>query len=345
MRRTSALVSSAAVVAVLSAGLAGCAASPDDVSACTPLLASGDASSLVTATGELGTEPEVEVPAPLVSQTGQRTVLEKGEGLVAKVGMTVDFDFTAYDGKTGTKIGATAYAPAAAAARMRADGKISATQEAPSPLARALVCAQPEQRFVVTAPAADFAELNLAQFGIAEQQTVIVVADVRNVFLGKADGVNQLPQDGMPVVVTAPDGTVGLTIPSGLTAPSVTRIETVKLGSGAKLREGDKVVVGRAVWAWPTDGSELSQAESTWEPGRSPATLELTEDPTGAKGVSPALYRALLGAPVGSQLLVVVAPDDNYTEANALPSGTTADDTLIYVIDVLGIEPSADTPK
>ena len=42
----------------------------------------------------------------------------------------------------------------------------------------------------------------------------MVVIDVTAAYLGKADGFNQLPKDGMPTVVTAVDGTPGITVPA-----------------------------------------------------------------------------------------------------------------------------------
>src|SRR5690606_18829382 len=109
VRRTSALVSSVATVAMLSAVLAGCAASPDDVDACTPLIASGDTSELVTATGEVGSMPTVDVPAPLVVGDAQRSVLTAGSGLVAQDGMTVDYDAVLLDATSGAVLQATSF--------------------------------------------------------------------------------------------------------------------------------------------------------------------------------------------------------------------------------------------
>ncbi|PZQ91647.1 MAG: hypothetical protein DI534_01365 [Leifsonia xyli] len=330
MRRNSALVSSAAIVVALSATLAACSATPGDVSACAPGLASGSASSLVTATGKVGSEPKVEIPAPLVSKTAERSVLEKGAGLVAEQGMTVDTDLAVYDGATGTKLGTTAY-DAASPLRMRAGIRTSEEQKSPGILAKALLCAQPGQRLAVTGDWKDV-ELNLSQFGLAEGQTIVVVVDVRNVFLGKADGVNQLPQDGMPVVVTAPDGTVGVTVPSGIKPPTADRTSTIKLGSGPKLALGDGAVLQVAVWSWPSDG-ELSQTSSTWKLGTMPTTLTLTDQ--GDQAIPAAFLDSLVGIPVGSQVLAVLPP----------AAGATTKDATIYVIDVLGITSSAATGK
>lgn len=75
MRRIPALVSSAAAVSLLAVGLTGCASAPDDISACTPLLPSGDTSALITATGEVGSEPSTDFATPLLSGEAERDVL------------------------------------------------------------------------------------------------------------------------------------------------------------------------------------------------------------------------------------------------------------------------------
>ncbi len=320
MRRTPALVSSVAVVAVLSAALTGCAASPDDVTACEPMLAPGNASSLVTATGDVGTAPRVTIPTPLVSTQAQRSVLEHGEGLVARVGMIVDFDAAVYDAATGELLDKTTF-DGTQGVRYRAGVETSAQQEQPPSVAQALVCAQPGQRIVLTTTVAETG-LNI---GADPESSLVFVIDVQDVFLGKADGVNQLPKDGLPVVVTAPDGSVGITVPSGIQAPSEYRTATIKLGAGAKLAKDDLAVLQLASWSWPLgDDAEVTQKSSTWDAGRTPSTLELTDE--GDLALPAELLDALVGLPVGSQLLAVVPPADGATEAT------------VFVIDVLGIQ-------
>jgi peptidylprolyl isomerase len=304
---------------MLSAVLAGCAASPDDASACTPLIASGDASELVSASGEVGTKPTVDVPAPLVVQDSQRSVLVKGSGLVAQEGMTVDYDAVLVDADTGDVVQQTSFDGTAHPTRANDRGAMYA----------AMVCAQPGSRIALTS--------TIGESGLAGPQasdedlkrSLVIVIDVHGVYLGKADGFNQLPADGMPVVVTAPDGTVGITVPSGIDVPTADRTSTIKLGSGAKLAEGDAAVVQLAVWSWPGDGSEVSQKSTTWD--SNPSVVTLTTE--GAQGLPQTVVDALVGTPVGSQVLIVMAPTSD------------SPDATVFVVDVLGIRPPSDSAK
>lgn len=332
MRRIPALVSTAALATVLAASLVGCSSGPStDVDSCTPLFAPGDASSLVKATGQVGSAPDVDFPAPLVSKTPERSVLEEGEGMVATTGMTVDFDASIFDATTGEQLLATKY-DGTQGVRYRA-GASSADGTEPGSLSEALVCAQPEQRVAVTSTVLE-SGLDFSSVGLGDDDSVVFVVDVQAVYLAKADGANQLPQDGMPNVVTAPDGTPGITVPAG-DPPSDTRSSTIKAGSGDAIVDGDNAVINLSIWVWPTDGSEISQPYTSW--GKTPLTQPVADDPTGQAGVPKGVYDALVGAKVGSQVLVVVAPDDSFSEG-AWPSGTQAGDTLVYVIDVLGIQ-------
>jgi len=331
VRRIPALVSTAALATVLAASLVGCSGPSTDVDSCTPLFTPGDASSLVEATGEVGSAPKVDFPAPLVSKTPERSVLEDGSGIVATTGMTVDFDASIFDATSGEQLLATKY-DGSQGVRYRAGASTSADAE-PGSLADALVCAQADQRIAVTSTVLE-SGLDFSSVGLGDDDTVVFVVDVQAVYLAKADGVNQLPQDGMPNVVTAPDGTPGITLPAG-DPPSTTREATIKAGSGAALADGDNAVINLSIWVWPTDGSDIAQPYTSW--GKTPVTQPVAEDPTGQAGVPKGVYEALVGAKVGSQVLVVVAPDDSFSDG-AWPSGTKAGDTLVYVIDVLGIQ-------
>jgi peptidylprolyl isomerase len=304
---------------MLSAVLVGCAASPDDVSACTPLIASGETSELVSATGKVGTKPTVDVPAPLAVTSSERTVLTAGSGLVAQKDMTVDYDAVLLDAETGEAVQATSF-----------DGTAHPTRaDARGAMYEAMVCAQPGSRIAVTATLGDsgLAGPNATEKDL--ERPLVIVLDIHGVYLGQANGINQLPADGMPVVVTAPDGTVGITIPSGIAIPDTDRTSTIKLGSGPKLAEGDTAFIQLASWTWPADGSGAAQQSSTWD--SNPQVITLTAE--GEQGLSQALLDDLVGLPVGSQLLSVRAPSGDSTDAT------------VVVIDVLGIRPPSDTAK
>ena len=81
MRKTAALIVTFGMLAALTAcsGTAG-------AEGCDSPITSGGASSVVTATGELGAEPKVDFPTPVVTQKTQRTQLLPGDGPALQMG-------------------------------------------------------------------------------------------------------------------------------------------------------------------------------------------------------------------------------------------------------------------
>ena len=278
---------------VLTAGLlTGC--SGDLFGGCTPVFQPGDASSTVSASGEIDESPAIEFPTPLIPDGVERSVLLRGEGDPVAEGDTVRLELTMIDASSDEVIAE--------------GGATIAANDAYLGLGESLVCATPGTRLAVVGDPADL--------GLNAAAPVVVVIDVEEVFLGKANGVNQLPLDGMPTVVTAVDGTPGIAV--GYAAvPDEARTSTIKAGGGATVEGGDTVIFHGRSWSWAADGDPSIGELDTWARFQ-PQTLEIddaSEEP---------VVQALEGAKVGSQLLVVVPGAD---EAPA----------TIFVLDVLGI--------
>jgi hypothetical protein len=294
----------AVVAAVLVAGaLTACSGVSIDGD-CDPAFGPGDASSIVTASGDVGDSPAVEFPTPLISDDVERSVLVAGSGEPAAPGSTVLFDIVSFVGATGEAAAESTTALAAADDRKLALGE-------------ALACATPGSRIVLTGPA----EQIDAQYA-GTTDTLVAVIDVTSVFLGKANGVNQLPQDGMPTVVTAVDGEPGITS-TYLVAPSEPRTATIKAGGGAVVEEGDLVAFHARSWSWTPGGTTSVGSIDSWSTGQ-PFVLEPTADSMAGQQE---LADAILGAKVGSQVLVVIPGADESAAAT------------VYVFDILGIVP------
>lgn len=270
---------------------------------CDPVFDSGDASSIVTATGDVGGAPDVEFPTPLISDEVQRSVVAPGSGEAAEAGATIVYSYAYFVGETGEALTDSAAAVSSADERDLAFGE-------------ALECTTPGSRIVITGPA----EQIDAQYA-GNTETLVVVVDVLDVFLGKANGVNQLPQDGMPTVVTAVNGEPGITL-TYQEAPGEARTSLIKAGGGATTAEGDQVVLNVRLWSWPAGvgSTPVLQSGDTWASG-TPSVVDLSPEVI----TSEALYAAIEGAKVGSQLLVVI------------PAETDGGDASVFVIDILGI--------
>lgn len=306
--------------ALLTATLAGCTAIPG-FGGCTPIHPEGGASSLVTADGALGSSPDVEFPTPLVAKSPQVSVIEAGDGELVESGAQAEITLTTLFGADGQDV-----------TGQLQSGLIAAGTEG-QVLSEALVCAHVGDRLaLVSSSALAFGEGGGAQFNLEDDDTVVMVLDVTGVYLGKADGFNQLPQDGMPTVVTEVDGTPGVSTLLQ-TPPASTRSSVIKAGDGAVVRAGDQLIAQYSIFTWPESG-QPEFVGGSWDRGAQ--ILPLTEE----TGIPQGWLDAVVGQRIGSQILVVLAPGDGSFSEESAPAGVDA--TYIVVVDLLGIQDSGD---
>jgi hypothetical protein len=321
----------AAIITVgLVASLSACASGGAASGPCTPTATSGDASSLVTATGKAGSTLDVSFPTPLITRGLEVSTVSEGHGRTLYPGEIGDFHVTAVNATTGKTID-VGLKPTDLLRRTA--GKASKTT---GPFGKIIECATVGSRLAATMTIASAFGAGGSGQGLGEKDTVVLVVDLVRGFIGRADGVPQLAENGMPAVVLAPNGQPGISVPAE-SPPKKTRIAALKLGDGAKVKKDDLVVAHSTAIVWGADA--VLEDTSTWTSGV-PSTLVVSDDRTGAgAGVLPGLAKALTGARVGSQLLVVVPPGkDSFDDSATLPAGVAAGDTLVYVIDVLGIQ-------
>jgi len=293
--------------ALLTASLAGCAAIPG-FGGCDPVYQPGEASDLVTADGSF--------PTPLVSKTPEVSLIEAGDGALVRAGDQVDYTFARFLGKDGQDLSGET-----AAGRIAAGVDDDAVSEA-------LVCAHVGDRIALTSTIAQ-AYGEGSGGSLSDDDTIVVIIDIEAAFLGKADGINQLPQDGMPTVATEVDGTPGITVPAEA-PPAASRSSVIKGGDGATVKDDSTAVVHYSFWTWPAaEGDEPALVESSWTE-HTAQNLQLAQVPSD-------LRDAISGQKVGSQVLLVLAPGEGSFPADAAPPAG-ADATYIFVIDLLGIQ-------
>lgn len=190
-----------------------------------------------------------------------------------------------------------------------------------------MMCATEGSRIVGAIPATDLSEAAASNLGLDEGTSAVVVLDLQKVYLGAANGVPQYnDRRGMPSVVLAPNGAPGLIIPTSA-PPTDLAVEVLKKGDGPVITADDSVRIHYTGVTW----ADREVFDSTWEKGASTA---VTPD-----GVVPGFAQALEGQTVGSQILAVIPPDLGYGDqaSGSIPAGST----LVFVIDILGIDPPA----
>lgn len=313
MRRTPVLLAVAALAAV---GLTGCASAGAD-SCVAP--AAGDLPDLVEVSGPVAAQPEVSVRTPLhVAQT-EVAVVEQGEGTpITTQTQLALVDLTVYSGERGDSLVATRYADDIAS--IPSVSQIGTTFPT---LAADLRCAAEGSRVVVALAPDDIPEETASGLRLVPGESLVLVVDVRKVYLPKADGADQFSErHGLPTVVRAPDGRPGIIVPDA-TAPEELVVQTLKRGDGAEVTGEAPVRVAYTGVVWDT----RTVFDSTW--GAEPVSLTLDR-------VVPGFAAALDGQTVGSQVLVVIPPDQGYGDRQQ--GGIPAGSTLVFVIDILGID-------
>jgi hypothetical protein len=298
VRKLASIIASAGVLVSLSA----CAAAPSTFADCGP---SGNAA-LVTAEGTFGADPSATFPTPLVSTTPETAEIRPGDGQAVTAGGVAYGAVSIYDGETGEPVGGDS--------PIIGVSILAGTVGYVYPFADALACAEVGARVVTTGTAAQlFGE---GALGLDPEATLVVITDINDAFLGRADGVDQIAQSGMPAIVLAPNGQPGFTFPED--APAEYRADLLKKGDGAVAEDGDNVVLHYSVIEW--GATALTQSSWTGDSG-APAILALDGADTAGTVFSAQIKDAIVGQSVGSQLLIVVPGEQ----------------TLVYVIDVLGI--------
>jgi len=310
-----------AVLSLAAVGLSGC--SLPGASGCTrPGVPDQDVMDLVSVSGDFGAEPSVEIYTPFHTEetSFQDDVTGDGNTIISDAQL-IDADVTLFSGKTGEVVVSTVDDADTALVL-----PISRWIEVFPEIGDALHCATEGSRVVVALPPGGVEAETAASNGVAEDESTIAVIDLHKVYLSKADGsLVYNTGRGLPSVVRAPDGRPGVTIPDG-EAPTELATQTLKKGDGPVVTGDTPVRLHYTGVLW----DDKTVFDTTWD--GEPASLTVD-------GVVPGFAQAIEGQTVGSQVMVVVPPDQGYgTEAQG---SIPANSTLVFVIDILGLDDPA----
>lgn len=271
----------------------------------------------VSVTGALGEQPVVSFPSPLSAESIQSRVVIAGEGPVFTGRNFVEFEFAGYNGGSGQLIQQTSFDGTQAQSGAFGPGEVPNFCEA-------LAGAREGSRIVaIIPPDQAHSGEGVPALGVGAADAFIFVFDLKRVFLEKATGDSVAPEAGLPTVVTTPDGVPGITIPK-TAAPTELKVAQLIRGSGDLVEEGQLVTLHYSGFLW--DNSE--KFDSSWDSGQ--ATQFQMQEGALIEG----FLSAVIGQPVGSQVIAVIPPALGYGDAGAgsIPPGAT----LVFVIDILG---------
>ncbi|GAB3659002.1 FKBP-type peptidyl-prolyl cis-trans isomerase [Actinocorallia lasiicapitis] len=276
--------------------------------------------------GEFGDRPEVEFPKD--AKPGEKlalTTLIKGEGAQVAEGDLVIAKYVGYSWNASSepKLIGSSYQGAGA-------GAFPSWNVVPG-LKKAFTSAKVGSRVVAVIPPKDgYGDKGSQRLQISGSDSLVYVLDVMATYPKGAAVADPkaLDEPGLPTISAARVPEIGL--PKG-SPPSKLTVRTVKEGAGPSVKGGQLLAIQYVGALW-RDGKVFS---SSWADGKVYATV------IGAGQVIKGWDEGLVGQKVGSRLLVVAPPDKAYgakdMEVKGLPNyGIKANDTLVYVVDVLG---------
>ncbi|MFT8704473.1 FKBP-type peptidyl-prolyl cis-trans isomerase [Bifidobacterium aquikefiricola] len=263
----------------------------------------------VTAKGALGKKPTISFKTPLKASDGASAILQEGDGATIKDGDRVCYQGIALSAETGKEV--------------------QSTWEANTPQCDVVVNSK---------------SLGAARYKLFEGQklnTTIAIASTDTsqttsssgsyvmaltfVSLSKAltraegDKVTDIPSN-LPKVTLASNGKPSIDL-NGYTPGKTLVVQTLIKGKGATVKDTNTVSANYTGWL----ASDAKQFDSSWDRG-SASDFSLSQVISGWK-------KGLAGQTVGSQVLLIVPPDEGYgsTAQNSIP----ANSTLIFVVDIL----------
>ena len=268
--------------------------------------------------GELGTAPEVTFDGQLDASETTSEVIIEGDGpelasgdqalthLWFGNGFTQEKAFSTYDAKKPELV------------------TIDEKQLSPVFL-EGLVGQTVGSRVMVAAPASEaFGEQGNPQLGIGNQDTVVVVIDLLSSVLDEPSGETAKAPSWAPNILEQDGAPTGFDF-KGMSAPSdqLRSTELVR-GDGDKVEKGQTIVVDYL-------GQEFE--------GKKPFDNSFSEEPTtfqiGVGAVVSGWDKTLVGAKVGSRVVMAIPPDEGYGKQGNPQINVSGDDTLYFLVDIL----------
>lgn len=268
--------------------------------------------------GEPGSSPEVEWSGEMAATELEREVLVEGDGaelaegdqafahLYLGNGFTQEQTVNTYDGQQPELL--------------------TVSDELTPAIAEAMDGQTVGSRVVVAAPPKDaFGDQGNPQLGIGNKDSVLFVVDILGLVRAEVDGKERKPKGPVPKLVTNEGTITKLEFPPKLEA-------TGKLQKTV-LIEGDGEPIGKdSFLALRYLGQVLGNPRPFDESysAADPAVLDVSR-------VVPGWKRGLRGVRAGSRVVLVIPPELGYGKQGQPSAGIKGGDTLVFVIDVLGV--------
>jgi peptidylprolyl isomerase len=269
--------------------------------------------------GRLDGPPTVKVPIPISVTKTEKSVLATGTGPKAALGQRVTIDYVGYNGTDGKQFDSS-YGVRPTSFVLNSANNLEG-------LVDGLVGVPAGSRLLLAIPPGEgYGLKGSPAAGVGPTDTIVLVVDLRAVkeVLARATGTPVKPRPGLPTVTLNAKGVPKISVPRG-PAPTTLAVQPLIVGKGPKVTRDQQITVQYTGVLWPGG----KQFDTSWN-RPTPASFQI-----GVGTVIAGWDRGLVGQTIGSQVLLVIPPDDGYGAEGKPDAGIKGTDTLVFVVDIL----------
>jgi len=281
---------------------------------------SDDAQTLssVKVEGEVGTDPKVTFDGQVETDGVTSEVITEGDGEKVASGDTILADYWLGNGYTQEEVFSTH--PDAAQLMVVDDGTLSQM------FLEATEGQTIGSRVAVAAPAEEiFGPEGNPQLGVGNKDTVVAVVDLQSKVAEGPDGAEKPAPAWAPKIVEGDSGPTSFDF-TGTPGPAKRLGKAVLIdGTGPVVEKGQTIAVNYLGQVF--EGKK--PFDESYSKGQ-PAAFAI-----GVGKVVPGWDKTLVGAKVGSRLVLAIPPAEGYGEQGNEQAGIKGTDTLYFVVDIL----------
>jgi len=257
-------------------------------------------------------------PVKVTATTAE--VIKAGTGATLTKANAIMFNYVLDNGTTGKQVDSSF-------GKQAAGLDLSSAQVLPG-LTKGLTGQKVGSRVLLAIPPADaFGAAGNTAAGFGPKDTILFLVDIVSATtpLTTAQGVAVPPKAGLPTVTVVGTKAATVVVPK-TKAPTKLIVQPLIKGEGAVVKAGQDIKVNYTGVLWKNGKAFDASADH----GSSFDTV------IGEGQVIPGWDKGLVGQTVGSRILLVIPPAQGYG-AKGSPPAIGPKDTLVFVIDILGI--------
>jgi peptidylprolyl isomerase len=276
----------------------------------------------LSVTGDFGKEPEVTLDGKLDNKEVETEELVSGDGTTVEEGQPASLHILVVNGATGKKTVGT-YQQGTPLTATMSEGKIF-------PAVLDAVVGEPVgSRLAVASPPDDaFGAQGAQQYGVKPGENVLFIVDVMSVPLSEPEGKEVRVPDDAPTIVEGAEGEVKEFTFDGAPKKPADKLQVIPVveGEGKPVQAGDAVTFD---YLGQVYGSKNVFDQSYTD---APRTFQV-----GTGNLIKGWDEGLVGVKEGSRVIIVAPPEYGYGEAGNPQAKIKGTDTLVFVVDVLGV--------